>query len=391
LVSCRSDRETGELNPDRSDALRDGYVTHPTDEKLPHNDVESNKLEINSDFSKVDTIPNQLKYLHHFLTDSTMYDDIVKLSFLVNDQDAIYAEALDVGNLILLDQRDDRLVHYNLESHEYIKIAPKGRGPGDLAFTQELQLHDDKIFVGMQGYRLSVFDCIENPCKYEETIITDFNIYSIAPSNHKLAIIGLLPFGRENDLNSKDVDEFAVHMIDESGEIEKSFNPVYQDKFPAVRERVNAHGSVRFFEKTETYAVLFNKLPYIYIYDQTGNLDVKYKIPDFEQRLFDFHEGDMMGRERYHRDNSYITHAEKVDDEWLLITVRERKKLFWEDRTLHFDEAYIYLGFYLPDEKLFEIGRDKIRPHTDRKVIYPTDYGLLVTRNEVSYWVSNSQ
>lgn len=362
-------------------------MTHPIEKKLPHNEIESNKLEINRDLNKVDGIPDQLRYLNQFLTDRNMDDVKVKLSFLINDQDAFYAEALDEENLVLLDQRDDRLVHYNLKSHEYAKIAPKGRGPGDVVFTQELQQYNGKIFVGMQGYRLSVFDCIEIPCKYEKTISTDFNIYSIAPSNHKLAIIGLHPFGRENDPNPEDINQFAVHIIDDSGGIENSFNPVYQDKFPVVRERVNAHGSVRFFEKSAKYAVIFNKLPFIYTYDQSGTLDEIYEISEFEQRLFDFHEKDMMGRERYHRDHSYITNAEKIDDEWLLITVREREKLFWKDRTLHFDETYIYLGFYLPDEELFEIGRDKTRPHTERKAIYPTDYGLLVNEQGTLYWV----
>lgn len=312
FASCTNETEKT-LDPDRSDVLRDGYVTHPVEEKMPHYEVEPTEIEINADLHKATDLPEILKLLNSFLDDASNTGQPKALTLLTSDQDNFYAESIDDEVLAILDPIDNRFVHYQITGDEELDSAPQGRGPGDIAFAREMQKHKDRLYISMQGFRISIFNCREaGACEYERTINTEFNNYSVALGENQLTVLGLLPFGRDGDPDPTKVNQYAIHQVNNQGDIEKSFSPVYQDRLPNIRDKMSGNGMMRFFENAEVYTVMYQWIPYIYLYDADTEFKEKIEIPGFKQGLYDWHEGDRLGRERYHKDNTFITHQRKL-------------------------------------------------------------------------------
>lgn len=293
----------------------------------------------------------------------------------------INAFSLSDNTLILFDISKNGLLQYSLNSHSFLDLVAEGRGPGDLLFSRELNVDGNRLYIAMQGFRVSTFICKSEICEYETTIETPYNNYSVTADGDQIFILGLAPFGREQDPDPGNTGQYAIHKIDESGNVQQSFGPVYRHRTPIVREQMNSSGSVRYFPKHQLVTVSYSRFPFIYIYDSDGGFLDKYRIPDFKQGYYDHNETTGTGISRG-MDRSSIHAAKKIDDDWLLITLQNY--ISSEDNRFVQSEFYT---FHIPTRQLYLIGKDEVLPAREGRVIHTTRAGLLLNQQGTLFWI----
>jgi hypothetical protein len=379
LIVLSACTKSEEIDP--WDGIEEGFTPHPLAENMPHNDVSAVEVE-SLDFIEISNeAPDELRRLHSFLNGNHEEMRSVELSVFVSNL-RINAFSLSDNSLIIFDITKNKLLQYSLNNHRFLDLAPEGRGPGDLFFSREMNVDKYRLFIAMQGYRVSIFNCEAEVCEYETTIETPYNNYSISAEGEQIYILGLAPFGREQDPDPGNTDQYAIHQIDESGNIQHSFGPVYNHTAPMVRDVMNSSGSVRYFPKHRLVTVVYSRFPFIFIYDSDGNFLEKYRIPEFKQGYYDHNETTGTGISRG-MDHTSIHSAKKIDDDWFLITVRNN--IYGEeDRYAHFD----YYAFHIPTGQIYLTGRDQTYPFDEARVIHTTKSGLLLNQQGTLYWIS---
>lgn len=385
IFSC-----TGENEPDPTVdgavSLEEGFTPHPEPDRMPHPEADARELTPVEDEDRLMSLPENLKRLHHMLQ-SDNPEEHHELTAVVSSTYAFHVASIDESTLILLDESDDRLIQYDLEESNSVSLAPKGRGPGDILFTREMQLFDQRAYVGMQGFRISIFNCRHDPCEYDSTITTDFNNYSVSPTYENLVVLGIPSFGHEQDPAPHNIDQSAIHILTDEGTVQRSFSPVYQHIVPTVREQMNSEGTVRSFPELDSHIVMYNMFPYIYVYNNEGELTDKYRLPDFKQGYYDFHDDQRIGRFR-HNDNSNIVNTSRLGDEWIFIQLRNRRGLEWvEDHGLDGQQAYTYYAFNVSSHDLYKIGEDNAVQVGENRAIFPVEHGLVINKQGTLKWV----
>jgi hypothetical protein len=385
LLSCTSE-DKDDPTVDGAVSLEEGFTPHPDPDRMPHPETDAQELTLIKEEEQLLSIPDNLQLLYHFLNNESDYDDQELTVFASSIYD-FYASSIDESTLIMLDGSSDRLIQYNLEEGNYADLAPQGRGPGDILFTREMQLFDHVAYVAMQGFRISIFDCRQYLCEYDSTITTDFNNYSVAPTGEELVVLGLPRFGHEQDPDPDNIDQSAIHIINDDGETDRSFSPVYQHIAPIVREQMNSRGSVRSFPEQNTQIVMYNIFPYIYLYNNQGELTKKYRLPDFQQGYYDFDDDQLIGRFR-HNNNSNIVSTTRFGDDWVFIQLRDRRNLEWvEDHGLDGNQWYTYYAFNVSSHDLYKIGRDNAEQVGENRAIFPVEHGLVINNQGTLQWI----
>lgn len=370
--------------------LEEGYVPHPQPDRMPHPDVEATELALIDYSSVLETMPKSLQLLHRFLNERNYEMNLSELNLHISSAHYFHAVSVDRNNLIILDEDSNRLIHYDVDRHHSISLAPKGRGPGDLLFSRHMQLFNKKIYVAMQGFRISVFNCEALPCEYERTISTDFNNYSVSPTDDYITVLGLYPFGREQDPDPENFNLPVIHQITHDGEIEQSFSSVYQHLAPIVREQMNSRGTIHSLPEFGVHVLVYNRFPYIYIYNEDTSLQEKYLLPGFKQGYYIYNEEDQRGR-LLSGDYTSIMNSTKLDDEWILLQVRNREidQNSGNERSRS-TYRYSYYAFNLVSHRLYKIGEDNVNSIEEGRVIHITEHGLVIINEEDAslFWVS---
>lgn len=386
LTSCMVERTD---NPPATDK---GFTAHPIPRNMPHTDVEPKKIKIQSieEAEAISSFPETLKLLHKFMDEDQVLNEQQKLDILTTGD--IKIASLDEINLIILDRDKNKLWQYNLKTNESNEIASQGRGPGDLIFSKDIAVFDNKLLVSMQGYKISIFNCSAGVCEYEKTLKNEINNYSVTAGEEVFYVLGIPPFGRDQDPDPTNSDQYSIHKFNYTGKLQTSFSPVYRHRAPLVRDRLTAKGDVNYFLNYNTIAATYSFYSNIYLYNSNGELKGKLKVPDFQQPYYAYKniDGNESGRVLYN-DNSSIIHSTKIKDKWLLLTVREQRDVEFISIKKGFkgDEWYAYYAFNINTSSFYKIGRDKKshKPSTG-KFIYPTNGGLLVNNDSTLSWLN---
>jgi hypothetical protein len=387
IISCTNDHET-DPTVDGAVSLDQGYTPHPQPDKMAHPDITPEVAELKDPDDIPDYFPAPLTLLYSFINDIEYNSNKKELSVLTSSHHSFHAASIDSETLVFLDESDERLIQYDLTNGEYENLAPRGRGPGDILFPRAMQMHDQRIYIGMQGFRISIFNCRPDTCKFERTINTDYNNYSVAPSDKQLAVLGLPRFGHEGDTNPENIDQKIIHILNEEDEPEYSFSRAYQHLAPIVREQMNSNGNIEAFPLVHTYVLTHNFYPYIYLYNFEGSFLNKIRIPNFKQGYYDFSERERIGQFR-HNDNTNIAHTTKIDEEWLLLHLRNRKNMDWTEDGLSGKEWVAYYAFNVKSREIYNIGDDEIQSTAtgSTRNIFPTDHGLVINQSGELFWI----
>ena len=367
---------------------QDDDSMHPIQEKLPYSNVNPDLPEVRDGGEYIDSMPESVQVLYRFLNYESQAASQQELDLLTTGN--IDVSAINDSTLLVLEIGSNRLVQYDLKGDQYEVIADRGRGPGDLYFERELSVYNDKAFIAMQAYRLSVFSCDYGGCEYEKTLQTEYNNYSVAPLDDHLYFLGIPPFGGEQYADSAAKEQNLIHKINYEGDHKQSYLPAYNFWAPMVRERMNSGGQVRVFPEYDITIVTFDFFPYLYSHNNEGKLTAIYEIPGFIQGFYEFEErsdGRWRGRLVYDS-NSRISATAKLDDKWLLIKIREQRdvEFLGMDEGFEGDEWYSYYLFNIEKEKLFKIGDDTKTPVNESRVIHVVDNGIVINESGLLYW-----
>ncbi|MCC5941119.1 MAG: hypothetical protein JJU37_06205 [Balneolaceae bacterium] len=360
--------------------LEDGYTPHPQPHKMPHPEINATVLETSEiSANNLQSFPTPIQLLHTYLNhEDEIKHHIYDLDVMVSNHFSFHVASINENRIIMLDQSRNRLLDYDTEQNEYLDLAPEGRGPGDLLFTRDMRLINNQLYIGMQGFRISVFDCTTSPCQYDRTISTDYNNYSVAQADDKTIFLGLSSFGREQDPDPSRINQNALHVLSSDGESINSFSPVYQHSSPIVRERMNANGTVHYIPGAEKVVLTYQYYPYFYTYDINGNLMEKLKIPGFKIGFYDFNEEDGIGRFRFN-DSSDITYTTLIADSWIVFQIRNRINMIREESGgVSGDSWHSYYAYNADTGNYYHIGDDHTFSTREGRAIFIVDDGIII-------------
>ncbi len=379
-----------------------GITIHPVPEKMPYSSIEPEMLHVHDGGEVIDLFPESLQLLYSVINDDTeglYHTEPILLASGVNDTllttGNIDVSSVNDSSLLILDRSTNRLIQYNINENKYDVIADQGRGPGDLYFSRELSVNGNVAFIGMQAFEISKFVCNSGLCEYAKTIQTDYNNYSVAPDTDHIYFLGISAFGREQDPDPANTDQYLIHKINYDGEVQQSFLPIYRHKSPMVRDAMNSGGRVRLFPESDTIVVTFSRAPYLYVHDSEGKLTAKYELPEYLQFYFESKE-DRAGRisthYKYAGNYSSIFYTSKLNERWLLLKTREDRNRVYHEMEERYSgtQWYSYYAFDVSEEKLYKIGEDFKKPvGEERRVLHVIDQGLIINENGLLYLLLN--
>lgn len=357
------------------------YTEHPMTDALPYSDVEPEMLEIFELEGLLNAVPDNIQLLYEFLNHENTGLKKVELPILTSSD--IDVSSINDSTLLILEKNANQLILYDLHQHDYDIIASQGRGPGDLDFSAELAVHNNKAFVAMEGFQISVFTCEHAICEYENTIQTKYNNYSIYPVNTSLFVLGMPPLSYTQSSESPDTENHLVRKTDTTGQVQFSFMPEYHFQAPLVRNEMHSNGQLRSFSNIEKTVITFGYLPFIYLYDFSGEFITKLEIPDFFQRILHYEEHpsrrgiSKWDYGNYTRFDHLSSHA---GDGSLFNRVEEIRDMVFLGLDEGFEGSKWY-SYYLLDvdkKEFYKIGDDEETHVSQGRKIYIIDQSLII-------------
>jgi hypothetical protein len=371
---------------------------HPSPEYMPHPDVEPVMLEVAEAGDSIERFSDNIRLLYRVLHDDSLIVQKTELNVLTGGN--VEISSLNDSTLLILDKMvgqsysNEQLIQYNIKNRTVEIVAVQGRGPGDLFLSEELEADRDKVYIAMQGFQISVFNCDVHPCEHEKVIETKYNHYSIAPYGEQIFFLGMAPFGLEQSLDLSKTNQNLIFKMDDDGRILDSFFPVYQFKSPIVRGNLNEGGMVRRYPLHNSTIVTMEYYPFIYEYDDNGNLKAKYQIPGFVQSFYEYDENTRGSTFLNRGDNSSIIFTKKINSHELLIGLKERRDAEWISREEGFkgEEWVSYYIFNIENNQFYHIGDDAFaQPYSgQKKIIHVVDQGVIINELGTLYLINNS-
>ena len=217
--------------------------------------------------------------------------------------------------------------------------------------------------------------------------------YSIAPAGENLSFLGMATFGLEQSPDPSKTKQNLIFKMDDDGRILDSFFPVYQFKSPIVRGNLNEGGTVRRYPLHNSTIVTMEYYPFIYEYDDNGNLKAKYKIPGFVQSFYEYDENTRGSTFLNRGDNSSIIFTKKINNHELLIGLKERRDAEWISREEGFkgEEWISYYVFNVENNQFYHIGDDAFtQPYSgQKKGFHVVNKGLVINDMGTLYFIEN--
>jgi len=374
LFACREAPKEGDV------------IIHPVKEKIPHSGVPSKMLEVLDAGDHLENFPSEINLLHQILNGNVADQDSVELDILTSSE--LDLSSINDSTLLILDKEQNRLIRYNMYEHKSEIIAEQGRGPGDLFFSKELSVNSGRAYIGMQGHKISVFNCQKERYEHEKIIQTKYNNYSLSPTDDFIYVLGISPFGRQQDPDPENTDQHTIHKVNHEGDIDLSFLPIYDDRSPIVRDRIMSEGSVRSFPEFDTTIITFQYFPYLFVHSLGGRLLDKYKLPAFkEAKNIESKVGELGTTLTFNGDYTYLRYTKKINEEWLLLKIQEFRDVnyVFSDQEIYGDTWYSYYIYSLDSEKFYKIGDDVIKPYGQPRIFYLIKSGVIMNRNGKLY------
>lgn len=348
---------------------------HPIEKLIPHVDHDHVVVDTSGPSEMWDRLPRELKALGKYLRGSGA-DQFRQTNVFVDRVDEFSAAAVEGRRLLLLDVNQHRLIEYDLESNEKREIAVEGNGPGDLHFPTEVRVEGENAYVPMHDRRIDRFDCRKIPCELVHERTLAFSALSVAPVDSQLlAVLGQVPLRDTGESISG--DQSVVRLVDQDGKAHRSFGSAYASSKWLMQDAYLKGGEIRYSNRLDQYALTYEKLPYVYVYDNEGKLERSFRIDPFTIREWIYTKE---GRRRNVVGPwTYVANTSMWGDRYLLVqTWSHHPSLSYLERSVH--------RYYVVDLKTTEsliLGTDRVRvdgedgPAPDR-AIYVTEIGLVM-------------
>jgi hypothetical protein len=356
---------------------------HPMKEKIPHH--ESNHIAISSQ-DKFDDLKNSPHYLVSFQKYINYPSSIAskKLEAKVGSQSSLYVESID-DRLIILDGDQQILIEYDLETDITTVIAKFGHGPGDIAYPQDMIRRDKSVYIGMQDMRISKFDCSSKPCSHSSTIkLNRFSPYSIDYIDSTYIALGSVPVtGSESEAGK--IAYNPVSLFNFKGKKIGSFGKTYETNGQWMLLRPFTEGKIRYNRVIESYLLVYQRLPYLYVYNSDLNLTDIFYFRDF-----------VLGKQKYwseigklnivKEDHSLLKNIHFVENNLVLIEIETRSNMSKSSTSFIWDRKMDYYIIDLSLKKGYLLGRIDLTDESSFESLYLTKSGLLAYDSGSLYW-----
>ncbi|REL24060.1 hypothetical protein DYD21_19820 [Rhodohalobacter sp. SW132] len=288
---------------DKSDETR--IVEHPDYNLIPYAEYDYTLMSKNQDLSEFGSdLPRQVEILARFLESP---NQIEATPVVLRNSWGAKAVSVD-ERLILLHIASDQLLEYDLSDSSITETAPFGRGPGDIAYANDLIKHNNKILLPRDDHKITVFDCDNEPCEYKISIPTDVSAKSLAVMNNDFAVMGTRYDGQI---------EKNITIYTAEGESVHSFGEYYQTNDFYLKNLL-MQGTIRSSDLLNYYLIAYNRLPFLFIFNDDGDLIHKMRLETYNQTI---HEYDTISRRVTTTPKGGISDLFQVDDTNFVISV----------------------------------------------------------------------
>jgi len=359
--------------------IEDGYSPNPLLENLPHSDIGPSVIPLSEVNAVNPQWPATVKLLYNYLNGTHDNLSFIKLSELVSDIDNFHVISVNDSLIVFLDEDKNRLIQYDIGKNEYIELATAGRGPGDILFARDLAYYENNLYVSMQANRISKFDCSQIPCKYSETIQTEFNNQSVSPANDGLYIIGLSPI-RSVETTTDDINNYSAHYLNVSGDTRKSFIPRYEHVSLMVKEAIDSRGYINRTSINNNIYIGFSLTPFLYNYSSDNHqLVKKILIPNYEQGFYDYNSNRGTGHTRS-IDRTMMTYMEEISEKWIVYQLKHFDYISDNERR----SWYSYYFFDIENQQIYKLGEDdKLN-----RSVFVAEHGLMINQEGELIWMA---
>lgn len=359
------------------------YTAHPKEDNIPFVDHDHEVIGHDQAIHQSSDPPDVISLFYNLL--SSDYDpDKEKLDFYATYSDRFESASLSNKKLVMLDKAEDRFVSYDLENHAYQQLAENGQGPGDVMFTQSMEVQDDTIYVGMEDLRISRFILENNSIIYDHTLQTEIVPFSITLTSSELVTMGQ-PLVQDYDPDDK-AAEYAAHILNRDGDISKSFGQSYQSDIYMLKNILD-RGSIEYSPENNIYALAFNAFPYIYLFNEETELSKTFKLPNFELSSLHYYSDEMRLRREENQEESVIYHTTTIGSDWIIVhtftNINPRSETNGE--IIH-DVRYDYYAINISKQKSYYIGNMKTESGQPQQRFHLSDYGILINKEGKLYW-----
>ena len=366
-------------------------VIHPIKENIPHYDQEHISIDTVRTFKNMQEKPERLELFHQYLRNS---DRIIteKLNIEVGSPyPGFNVVSIDDGRLMVLDITNDRLLEYDLNDHNFLMLAERGRGPGDIMYSEEMVKHMNSIYIASGNMRISRFDCKTTPCEFDEVIPLKFSPSSIALAGDTLAVLGSVDVraasGNKHEDGLKDLK--AIHLLNGTGDNMSVFGETYNtDGHWMLLRPFVFDGMIRYSPAEDLFILSFMMFPYLYIYDaRDQSLKTTYEISDF-----------LLGKQRYWPDigrlevpmeNYSIIRSTKIIENnllWLEIETRKKRRI----PNSHWDLLFTYYVVDLKNREAYYMGNVEAEGNGSSEQFFFIENGLIIHRGGSLFWAKDN-
>jgi hypothetical protein len=369
---------------------QDKFVFHPIEENIPYFNYEHSKITKENNLSKTfDNGLSEINLLTKFLK-KTSKQDFQKLNLLVRDPYRFDATSISSNRLVLLDELSNRLIEYDLSSDTTVNLAKKGKGPGDINFPQGIHKDQNNINIPLADMRISQLNCSQRPCLYQRTIELDFRPYSLTKTDSNFAVLGSINVnnsGNNIQFESKLEEIRPIHFLKDNGEEINSFGNAYDvnGHWMLLRPLVN-NGKIRYLPSEDTYALIYQRFPFIYIYDSNFKMQKVYEISDF-----------ILGKQKYwpetgkvrivKQNHSLIRNVKVIGGKYVLLEIEEKKDQQTSDFKRTWSRSFDYYLLNISNDKSYYLGSTS---PNEKQSIHVLDNGMLINNNGVLHWKSST-
>lgn len=361
LISCKTNEKT---------------EMHPKVGLIP--EIKSKEMSISKKKNDKINLTQNLNHLSNLLTSQESNTEL-KLDRL-DLSDNIKVVDIDKKRLIFLDMDEDILVEYNISTKTQTIIANRGRGPGDIFISSDIYFKEGTLTISNKDMRILSFNCDKEPCEYVDLIQLKSIIPLSVTSNGKSFIVlgnNKIPTQKYSE-SSVPIKKEALWVLDNKGKITNSFGEHYDIQNHWMLQRPFSEGIVEYSEEKELYFLTFERLPYIYVFDQNYEQVKVFKIEEFliGKQEYDSKEAKLgIVKEGY----SIISNMKNLNEETLLIEIKTRKNRRVENQIFVWDTS---IDYYVIDLNTFE---SSFIGNNDSKIDYLVTNELLVIRDTKNY------
>lgn len=364
---AEQDESSGQSIPPPSE----GVVTHPVEERIPYHDREAIPITKDQPLEALSDPPASLQVLASWLQNPQAIDT-THLGFFVENPGPLRSfdvASIGANRMVVFDGRH-RLFEHNLQTGETTQIARQGGGPGELKGAYDLMRDGSSLYVSRQGQRVEHFTCEPEPCEHSETIRVPVEPFAIADRDQGLAAFGLsveVIQGGESKKFGKN-----IHLIDTEGAVERSFGPVYLTTRMMVWQKFMRYNSLAYASNHDRYILSTGYLPYVWMYDENGNINSVFRIKDYSLARFEYNSKDksmsISKTDDYHR----VSSLSMLSRKFVVFSVAYQK-----------EGEVDYYAINLQDNEPYFVGTDSYGDDIEDRSFYVTDHHQVLVENGV--------